>query len=653
MAQIEVHNMTKTYKMGDTTVYALRDVSLSIDEGEYVAIMGPSGSGKSTLMHILGLLDIPSSGSYRLNGVETSKLSEDQLAILRRRSVGFIFQQFNLLTKMNASENVALPLLYSMGKVTMDKAQDLLRRVGLGDRLFNRPNQMSGGQQQRVAIARSLVNGPRIIFADEPTGNLDSASEKEIIQVLEDLNKQGITIVIVTHEEEIGQHARRIIRFRDGHVLSDERKDEKPEIKNIVPPDLRTLKPEPLRLTDVREHMREGLRSLAANKVRTLLSMLGILIGVAAVIAMLALGAGAQNAIEQQLSSLGSNLLVVRPGTVRVGGVFQASGSVTRLSLDDGEALKAEIAGIKEVSPSVQRTAQVTFQNKNWSTQILGASPAYARIHSAEPEVGRFFSNDENQRRMMLAVLGMTVVRELFGDKNPIGEYIKINRINFQVVGILPPKGATGWRDNDDIIVIPVVSAMRRLLGKDYVDFIEVEAEHPEEMDSIQDSISTLLTTRHRIPPSQKDNAFDIRNMSDIKDALTSSSKTMSILLATIAAISLVVGGIGIMNIMLVSVTERTREIGLRKAIGARKTDILLQFLVEAVVISSCGGIIGIFLGWFATLILSAAAGWTTSVSFVSVFVSFLFSVSIGIIFGIYPARRASELHPIQALRYD
>lgn len=653
MAQIEVHDMTKTYKMGDTTVYALRDVSLSIHEGEYVAIMGPSGSGKSTLMHILGLLDVPSSGSYRLNGVETSKLSEDQLAILRRRSVGFIFQQFNLLTKMNALENVALPLLYSLGKVTMDKAQELLRRVGLGDRLFNRPNQMSGGQQQRVAIARSLVNGPRIIFADEPTGNLDSASEKEIIQILEDLNKQGITVVIVTHEEEIGQHARRIIRFRDGRVLSDERRDEKPEIKDIVPLDPRTLKPEPLRLTDVREHVREGLRSLAANKVRTLLSMLGILIGVAAVIAMLALGAGAQNAIEQQLASLGSNLLVVRPGTVRVGGVSQASGSVTRLSLDDVTALKAEIAGIKEVSPSVQRTAQVTFQNKNWSTQILGASPSYARIHSAEPEVGRFFSNDENQRRMMLAVLGMTVVRELFGDKNPIGEYIKINRINFQVVGILPPKGATGWRDNDDIIVIPVVSAMKRLLGKDYVDFIEVEAERPEEMDSIQDSIATLLTARHRIPPSQKDNAFDIRNMSDIKDALTSSSKTMSVLLATIAAISLVVGGIGIMNIMLVSVTERTREIGLRKAIGARKTDILLQFLVEAVVISSCGGGIGIVLGWFATLILSAAAGWTTSVSFVSVFVSFLFSVSIGIIFGIYPARRASELHPIQALRHD
>lgn len=648
-AQIEISDLTKVYQMGDVEVRALDGVSLKIVPGEFVAIMGPSGSGKSTLMQILGLLDVPTSGSYRLNGQEVSQMSEDQLAVLRRKSVGFIFQQFNLLNKMSAAENVALPLLYSEGKLALDKARVLLQQVGLANREKNRPNQMSGGQQQRVAIARSLINSPLIVFADEPTGNLDSVSEKEIVQILKDLNAQGITIIIVTHEEEVGQHAKRTIRFRDGKIVSDET-HESTQVRGVeVQKDIPTAS---VTINDVIEHTKQGFRSLAANKVRTVLSMLGILIGVAAVIAMLALGAGATKAIEQQLASLGSNLLVVRPGTIRSGAVSLDAGSVTRLTLDDVAALR-QIVGVKETIATVQKRAQVVFQSHNWSTQVQGVGAAYPRLHAAEPEIGRFFTEDENRKRSMVAVIGMTVVKELFGDQNPIGETIKINRVNFLVIGILPPKGATGWRDQDDIVLIPVLSAMKRLLGKEYVDAIEIEAESAELIDSVQEASTELMANRHRVPPLQKNTAFEVRNMSDIKEAMSQSSKTMSVLLATIAAISLIVGGIGIMNIMLVTVTERTKEVGLRKAIGARRIDILLQFLVEAVVISSCGGLIGILLGWLATLVLSAAAGWTTTVSLMSVLVSFVFSVSIGMIFGIYPAQKASRLHPIQALRHD
>ena len=646
---LDLKNISKVYRMGENEVYALRGVSILIEEGDFVAIMGPSGSGKSTLMHILGLLDVPTSGSYEVDGREVSHLSEDELAVLRREVIGFIFQQFNLLPRMSALENVSLPLLYSK-KENWKLAEELLERVGLGPRKEHQPNELSGGQQQRVAIARSLVNQPLMILADEPTGNLDSKSEKEIMEVLKELNSQGITIVIVTHEEEIGQQAKRLIRMRDGVVQSDER---------VLPLPPRAKRAESAvnkktrsAIFEMGEHFRQGYKTLMANKVRTALSMLGILIGVAAVVAMLALGNGAQKAIEAQLSSLGSNLLVLRSGAVRLGGVAQGSGSVNRLTLDDNQMIKDQVSAVKTTSPVVGGKVQITFQNKNWGTQITGAGGAYARMHATIPQVGRFFTDEENQKRARVAVIGVTLVRELFEDKNPIGEMIKINKVNFQVIGILPEKGSNGWRDQDDIVIIPVLTAMHRLLGKEYLDYIEIEIAKAEDIDSSQDTIMEMMTKRHRIPVSQPE-AYEIRNMADIQAALAESSKTMSLLLASIAAISLLVGGIGIMNIMLVSVTERTREIGLRKAVGARRADILSQFLAEAVVVSAVGGVIGIFLGWGITSALSIFAGWTTSISPSSVILSFAFSASIGIIFGIYPARKASQLHPIDALRHD
>jgi macrolide transport system ATP-binding/permease protein len=381
--------------------------------------------------------------------------------------------------------------------------------------------------------------------------------------------------------------------------------------------------------------------------------MLGILIGVAAVITMLALGKGAQTAIEDQLSALGSNLLVVRPGVRRVGGVAQEAGSITRLSLLDVSALRARVPEALRVSGAANGRAQISFGNKNWNTQISGVNTDYFDMHSLQPPVGRMFSTDENQSRARVAVLGATVVRNTFGDQNPIGEIVKINGLTFQVIGVLPKKGATGWRDQDDIVIIPLNTAMYRLLGKLYVDNIEVQVKTPEEMDAAQGNIEAVLRNMHRIPPGNDNAGFEIMNLAEVQAAVAQSGKTMSLLLAAIAAVSLVVGGIGIMNIMLVSVTERTREIGLRKAIGARRVDILGQFLVESILVSSIGGFAGIVLGVAVSQVLSLSAGWSVQISLSSVLVSFLFSAGVGVAFGIYPARQAARLHPIEALRHD
>jgi macrolide transport system ATP-binding/permease protein len=649
---IELEGVGKTYRLGETEVHALRGVTLRIEPGEYVAITGPSGSGKSTLMHVIGLLDVPDAGTYRLSGREVSKLSADELAGARRATIGFVFQQFNLLPRITAAENVALPLIYSEHRLDLARARELLARVGLGERSGHRSNELSGGQQQRVAIARALVNRPRVILADEPTGNLDSESQHEILAILRELNRQGITVIIVTHEEDVAREARRRIRMRDGKVVSDESQGRGRAGKPVE-----VARPAPAPrlgwLGELIEHGRQGLRALAANKVRTGLSMLGILIGVAAVVAMLAVGSGARQSIEARLSALGTNLLMLRPGAVRVGGVAQEAGATTRLTLEDAAFIRDRIPQVKDAAGVVSGRGRVVYRNRNWNTAVLGAGTAYASMRNSRPEIGRFFNDQELASRALVAVIGLTVARELFGDENPVGETIKINRINFRVIGILPEKGASTFRDQDDIIVIPITTAMYRLLGKTYVDYIDIEVGNPEDMTAAQAAIGEAIIQRHKVPPSQQQDAFQIRNLAEIQAALAESSQTMSFLLASIAAISLLVGGIGIMNIMLVSVTERTREIGLRKAVGARAGDILSQFLVESVVVSAVGGLLGIVLGWLVTVLMAWLAGWSVAISAGAALLAFLFSATIGVLFGIYPARKASHLNPIQALRYE
>jgi len=658
MAVIDIRDLHKNYQMGEVEVQALNGVSLTIDPGDFVAVMGPSGSGKSTLLHILGLLDVPDSGSYRLNGHEASGLTENELADLRGREIGFVFQQFNLLARTSALENVSLPLIYRPNGADSTWPLKLLENVGLEERIHHKPSELSGGQQQRVAIARALVNRPRLIMADEPTGNLDSKSEAEILALLQDLNDRGMTVVMVTHEPDIAEKAKRVIRMRDGKVESDVRREAVPKTPAPPPGWQKGGHEGPRRivsrfeLRELRQHFRQALRALLANKVRSALSLLGILIGVAALIAMLALGKGAKESIETRLASLGTNLLTLRPGSARTGAVALEAGTVSRLTLDDAKEIIAEIPSVDRVAPAVNGRGQAVYGGNNWNTRILGTTWDYADMRASQPTFGRFFTDEEDRRRERVAVLGQTVVRELFGDSSPLGETIRINRVSFQVIGVLPEKGTTGFRDEDDVIVMPLQTAMRRLLGRDYVDSIDIEVASAPEMEEAQSAVQELMNRRNRLPPDD-DQAFQVRNMADIQEALSATSRVLSRLLAAIAAISLLVGGIGIMNIMLVSVAERTREIGLRKALGARSGDILGQFLIESSVVSLVGGVLGIAIGWAITWIMSFWGGWLATVTTSSILLAVLFSGAVGVIFGLWPARRASLLNPIEALRYE
>ncbi|MFH1478728.1 MAG: ABC transporter permease [Candidatus Omnitrophota bacterium] len=650
---IELNNISKTYKIGKISVPALKDTSLKIGKGEFVAIIGASGSGKSTLLHLLGFLDRPDKGSYKIFNTEVSSLADDELSNLRNHLVGFVFQQFHLLQRTTALENVELPLIYAGKKSMADNALRQLKAVGLEARKQHKPNELSGGEQQRVAIARSLVNEPMIILADEPTGNLDTKSKEEIMNIIRGLNEEGKTIIMVTHEKEIADYAKRIITMRDGNIISDERKDTKEHtsssdisIKDIVSESKAFLKG-----IEFSEHAHQSIRAILANKTRSFLSMLGILFGVAAVIAMLALGAGAQESMEERIKSLGSNLLSIQGGSSKVRGVARSAGSVTRFTQEDVKAINS-LPIIKRASGYVNGSGQLVYQNENWSSSVEGVEYDYAEMRATVPEVGRWFDQEEILQRDKVAILGLTVVEKLFKNKNPIGDTIKINRINFKVIGIAPEKGSGGWRDQNDIVYIPLTTAMYRVLGKDYLDGIYAEVGDFGSMVEAQDEIEQFIIKRHRIYKNP-DDFFHIHDMSEIQEMLSSTTKTMSLLLGCIATISLLVGGIGIMNIMLVSVTERTREIGLRKAIGARKMDIMTQFLIESIIMTFSGGLMGIALGSTSAFLLSIFAGWSTKVSFLSIILATTFSIAVGIGFGLWPAKKASELNPIEALRYE
>ena len=659
---IELTNVMRSYQMGGNELQVLKRITFSIQEGEFVAIMGPSGSGKSTLMQIMGLLDRPTAGSYVLLGQDVSHLSDDAGAMLRSQRLGFIFQLFSLLPRTSALDNVLLPMIYAGNGHRQERAREVLVAVGLADRTEHTPSQLSGGQQQRVAIARALVNHPQILFADEPTGNLASDQAEDILQRLTQLNREGLTIIMVTHEPEIAAYASRTIRLKDGMILEDQSnasalgESKHPVSAPIVPlqadAPLDSLESPRFSLAELKEHVRSALRAMAANKIRSALSVLGVLIGVAAVIAMLAVGTGARAAIQARLASLGSNVVMLFPGAPNLRGIAGVVGDYTRLTLDDVKAVQQANPFVADIYGEVEGNVRVVYQDRNTVVELQGVPPNYESIRNATPTVGRFFTEQEDLSRSRVVLLGQTVVRDLFGEEDPVSQMVKINRVTFEVIGVLPPKGATAFSDQDAMVVIPLHTAMKRVLSTIYLHEMAIQCATPESIPVVMSDVEAILRKRHRLP-SDKENDFTLRNNAQTQATLSETTRTLSLFLLSVAAISLLTGGIGIMNIMLVSVKQRTREIGLRKAVGATRRAILAQFLLEASVLSLVGGIMGIVLGAAVALMLSKLAGWATLVTPLSIVLAFAFSVGVGVIFGFWPAHKASLLSPIEALRYE
>jgi macrolide transport system ATP-binding/permease protein len=654
MNVIELKGIKKVYHLENLDVPVLHGIDLTIEQGEFVAIVGHSGSGKSTLLNILGLLDKSSEGSYKLAGIEISKYSDDELAALRNHYLGFIFQQFNLLSKLTILENVALPSMYAGIKDSGNQEDPLklLKMVGLSERITHRPNEISGGQQQRVAIARALINKPLVIFADEPTGNLDTKSTKEIIKILKDLNASGITIIMVTHEPELTAYATRTIKMQDGLIVGDERNES--QKLGAASHHSRQFKRRPFSLSRIKGYCVQAFGSLAGNKMRSILSVLGVMIGVASLIAMLALGNGAKKSIEDQVSGLGSNILWVSKGASQKQGISYEAGSRMRINESDIYDLKANVPGIKNIVGYLYGRGQVVANGNNYNTEIEGVSQSFVEVMDATPSLGRFFTKEEDTSRARVALLGDVVVKELYNSKhfNPVGEYIKINRIDFQVIGVLPHKGNKGYKDEDDKIVIPLNTVMFRFAGSKNLHYMSVQVEDGADMDEVGENIKTRLLFNHRLSTFERD-AVKVSNMAEIQETMRATGKAFSLLLGSIAFISLLVGGIGIMNIMFVSVSERTKEIGLRKAIGANNADILFQFIIESIFVCCVGGFIGIIFGSGIAIIISKLANWETLIEPSSILTAFVFSVFIGLLFGVWPARKASLLNPIDALRHD
>lgn len=656
MPLIEITNLSKEYKIGEgETLKALDQVSLSIEHGEYLSIIGPSGSGKSTLLQIMGLLDQPTFGSYRFMGEEVTKLNDDELTAFRSQNIGFIFQLFNLLPRVSVEENTTLPVIYRGAELDPAHTDQVLTKLGLEKHKKHTPAQLSGGQQQRVAIARALINNPKIIFADEPTGNLPQKQAYEIISNLESLHAEGMTLIIITHDASIAQRANRVVQIVDGKIVSDERKNpvqSRDHHQNA--PVKQTSKKWNQKLWLVTFQI--AMQSMLRNKVRTFLTMLGIIIGVFSVISMLAIGEGAKKDMEFSLRQMGSNMFRIasyRPSPKGVG--FQKL-RFFRLSWTDYESLNnlVKTSGLIEtVAPVVESPAPITFEGNNWNSVISGVTVAYEKMRNNAPVNGRFFTQSEDDNSETVCVLGQTVYQNLFKkNENPIGKTIKINSKSFRVIGILPGKGSSWGKDEDDVVIIPINTAMKKVLGVKHLTFIFVQARDEMALDGAIKETSIKLRQNHDIKENEESD-FKIKNFGEIKKTIEDITGTMTKFIAIVALISLIVGGIGIMNIMLVSVTERTREIGVRKAIGARSRDILLQFVIESMMIGLVGGIIGVIVALFAGFVMTYAMNWEVSFRFDFIALSFLFSLLVGIFFGIYPARKASKLSPIHALRYE
>ena len=637
---LELSDLHKHYKNGETVVRALDGVSLKIRSGEFVAIMGQSGSGKSTMMNIIGCLDRPTAGSYKVLGREAAHLEPDELATLRRETFGFVFQKYNLLATATARENVEIPSVYAglPRQKRSRRAIELLERLGLGDRTDHRPSELSGGQQQRVAIARALVNDPPVILADEPTGALDSKSGDEVLALLRKLHADGRTIILITHAENIAQNAERIVRLQDGRIIED---TGAAASAGAMSDDGERELSDGVSLTaSAQEALTTAWRSLRVNLFRTALTLLGIIIGVAAVVAMLAVGEGSRQKVLDRISSFGTNLMLIRTGAAGI----RNSGDIATLVPEDAEAIKA-LPNIETALPERNGRATARYGNIDYQTSTQGTGAEFPLARDWPVAEGQFFNSDDLKHYAAVVVLGKTVAKTLFSDgRDPVGKYILMKNVPFLVIGVMSEKGASPFgSDQDDVIFVPITTGLVRIFGKSYLSSITVKVSDTTDIEGTQASIETLLKARHRTED------FSVRNMASYLQAAMETQDTFTLLLGTVAAISLLVGGIGVMNIMLVSVVERTREIGIRMATGARMRDILLQFNIEAAVVCAVGGILGILVGVGAGLVLRFS-GMAVIFSITPAVLAFVCASATGLIFGYLPARKAAQLDPVIAL---
>lgn len=643
MKMIELCRINKFFGQGDSRVHVLKDVDFSIEKGDFVAIIGQSGSGKSTLMNIIGCLDIPTSGTYRINGAETGVMGRDELAQLRCRTFGFIFQRYNLLAGLKADENTALPAVYS-GLDAYDRHQraiELLTRLDLPDKLNNRPHELSGGQQQRVSIARALMNGGEVILADEPTGALDSKSGENVMEIIKGLHELGHTVILVTHDSHIAAQASRIIEIKDGEIVSDVRtsdtiyawKDDAPKVKRSWLGALRY---------SFFESLGMSIHAILSNKMRSLLTMLGIIIGIASVVLVVALGNASQAKIMEQISSMGTNTIDIIPGT---GFGDMRSGKVKTLKVSDSDFL-ARQSFLDNATPNVSATGTLVYRNYSLSAQLSGVGSEFFEVKGRKIAQGRIFTREEVEQLASVVVIDDNTRKEIFeNDPDPVGKIIMFNKKPLTVIGVTVKDSNPGPMSDSMTIWTPYTTTMYRINGTNDINSITVRVSDKVNSQAAEESIERILTTLH----GKKD--FFMINSDSIKQVVKSATGTLKLLIASIAVISLIVGGIGVMNIMLVSVTERTREIGIRMAIGARQRDILLQFLIEAVLICIVGGMLGVGLSvLLGTAFNSFSTGFSINFSMTSMIMALSCSSAIGIIFGYMPAKNASNLNPIDAL---
>ncbi|MEI6859220.1 MAG: MacB family efflux pump subunit [Shewanella sp.] len=643
-ALLNLCNISRSFPAGDECLTVLNNINLTINRGEMVAIVGASGSGKSTLMNILGGLDQPSKGRYWINGRDTSILLPNQLAELRREYFGFIFQRYHLLGDLTALQNVEMPAIYAGQDkaVRLARSKELLSRLGLADRLQHKPSQLSGGQQQRVSVARALMNGGDVILADEPTGALDSKSGEEMMSLLQELHQLGHTIILVTHDMTVAKHAERIIEIKDGEIIKDSSKPVINKNKQTLVHTSQHRQAISRRTWDsLTEALNMALIAMSNHKLRTFLTMLGIIIGIASVVSVVALGNGSQQAILADISSMGTNTIDISPGK---GFGDRRSGRVRTLTAADADALRS-LPFVDSVTPSLSTNATVRIANQAVTASIYGVGPEYFRVRGYELAQGQYWNNQSVDSLAQEAVIDDNTRKSLFPNSSPIGAVIFAGKLPVRIIGVTKAKESAFGNSDSLRIWLPYTTVSGRMTGQNYLNRISVRINDLTPSTAAEQAIIALLKMRHGTQD------FFTINTDTIQQNIKKTTSNMTLLVSMIAVISLIVGGIGVMNIMLVSVTERTREIGVRMAVGARKSDILHQFLIEAILVCVLGGIIGIALSYTIGLVFANSGGnFQMIYSTNSILAAFICSTLIGIVFGYIPAKNAAQLNPVDAL---